>query len=233
MSREHVGLNVPQPAFILSSPESAAPSGFPSLVNGLPIHLLSNLGDQERSWGSLSPSSLPPKQSPRHPRHLVSIVSSQSPTVLETRERNLSQKLGIWIWCFGLRRDGPGERMKSEQRRGQGQSLEEHAYFREKRGKVSEGGWAGIVRVRRKPGESGILGAKGGESFKETVESSVLRLSCMKATERLQGLPHSKHQSDLPQVQVWPNHSLASTLRRLPTACRMKSTLPIWNSRPS
>lgn len=87
------------------------PPGLPSSGNGLTVHLLSNLEDQESPWGTSVPL-IPSTQSPSRPKLLMSIVSSQSPTVLITEERNLSQNLGIWIWCFGLRRDHPGESMQ-------------------------------------------------------------------------------------------------------------------------
>lgn len=73
------------------------------------------------------------------------------------------------------------------------------------------------------------------------LESSVQRWSEMQAVEHLLSLPqllacprlHSGHQSDVPQVQVPPSHARASTLLCLPTAFRIKSILPLLNSRPS
>lgn len=138
MSCEHVRFSVPQPAFILSSPDATALPVLPSLVNGLIIYLLSNLENWSHPGGLCPPHSFHPIS---HPKHLMSIVSSPSPTVLEAQESDLSQKLGIWIRCFALRRDCPSrKRVKSKQRRGQEQRLGEHTYLRENGGKVSTGG---------------------------------------------------------------------------------------------
>ena len=87
MSQEHIRLNTTQPEFTLSSPESAPP-GLPSSVTRLtqPRRLRSHLG--------VSLPLILYAQWPCHPNNLKSIISSQSPTVFEAQQNDLSQKLG-------------------------------------------------------------------------------------------------------------------------------------------
>lgn len=81
-SHEHVRLNMSLPAFLLSSPQSLLfPPGLPSSGNGLTVHLLSNLEDQESPWGTsvpLIPSTQSVTKSPEasHVHCLLSVSHS-------------------------------------------------------------------------------------------------------------------------------------------------------------
>lgn len=69
--------------------------------------------------------------------------------------------------------------MEREQRSSQGQNLQEHSYLRENRGKVNQGGRAGMVRVRSRQEKMMSWGPKEeGVSRRRqwSMESSVLSL---------------------------------------------------------
>lgn len=136
MSSEPVRLNISQFVVILSSPDSTAPPGLPSLVNGFTIYLLPNLKDGEPSWEVPVPLIPSTQLVTKSPKSFTPIVSSPSPTVLGAQER-FEPEIGNLDLVLWSEKRWSRKRMKMNSR-SQGQSLEDH--IKGRTGKLSKGG---------------------------------------------------------------------------------------------